>query len=159
MSDDHNASRRTFLKNATFVIGGLISAGIIFPAVNYVLAPLFKHDDEEWIQICAVSAVPMGEPVKIDYVKRQRDGWMVLEERSSAWVVTTDGKEYVAYDPRCTHLGCPYRWDAAKNEFLCPCHAGVFSITGQVMGGPPPRPLKRYPTRVQDGNLWIQMLA
>jgi menaquinol-cytochrome c reductase iron-sulfur subunit len=60
-----------------------------------------------------------------------------------------------AFDPHCTHLGCPYRWDAAKEAFLCPCHSGVFNKQGVVQSGPPPRPLDRYGVRVQQGIVSI----
>ena len=73
---------------------------------------------------------------------------MTTERRSSAWVLTSNNKDFIVYDPRCTHLGCPYRWDADKKVFLCPCHNGVFGVDGQVISGPPPRPLNRYAAKV-----------
>ena len=46
----------------------------------------------------------------------------------------------VAFNPACTHLGCAYHWDESPNNFVCPCHASVFSIDGKVLVGPAPRP-------------------
>ena len=42
-----------------------------------------------------------------------------------------------------------------KGRFLCPCHGGVYYSDGNVAGGPPPRGLFQYETRVQSGNLQV----
>jgi hypothetical protein len=34
------------------------------------------------------------------------------------------------------------------NNFICPCHGGVYGFEGEVIGGPPVRPLDRFQTRV-----------
>jgi Rieske Fe-S protein len=65
------------------------------------------------------------------------------------------GADYVALSTRCMHLGCPVRFVAASERFICPCHGGVYDFTGQVSGGPPVRPLDRFYTRVRDGQLEI----
>jgi menaquinol-cytochrome c reductase iron-sulfur subunit len=53
-------------------------------------------------------------------------------------------------------LGCSYGFDATKGVFRCPCHEGVFEFkTGKVLAGPPPRPLDQLPTRIDDGQLYV----
>ena len=63
--------------------------------------------------------------------------------------------EYVAVSTRCAHLGCPVRFVRAAGNFICPCHGGVYGFRGEVIGGPPVRPLDRFQTRVVDGNVEI----
>jgi menaquinol-cytochrome c reductase iron-sulfur subunit len=109
---------------------------------------------EGWVSLGPVGHLQAGDPQKVDYVNRKEDGWEVIESSSSAWVVK-EGEEWVVYDPHCTHLGCPYRWDSSKSAFLCPCHGGIFTKEGQVVSGPPPKPLRRYPARVENGILFI----
>jgi menaquinol-cytochrome c reductase iron-sulfur subunit len=58
---------------------------------------------------------------------------------------------YVALSSRCMHLGCPVRYIPAAERFVCPCHGGVYDFTGEVVSGPPVRPLDRFYTRVRDG--------
>jgi Rieske Fe-S protein len=65
------------------------------------------------------------------------------------------GGLFVAISTRCMHLGCPVRFVAASERFICPCHGGVYDFTGQVTGGPPVRPLDRFYTRVRDGQVEI----
>lgn len=148
-------SRREFLKRSIFVLGGLITLGLAVPSGVYVLSPLWRSNEEEWVDIGDVAQIPKGDPIKVDYVRRKKDGWVTVEERASAWVVTSDGQEFTVFDPFCTHLGCPYRWEANKHQFLCPCHNGIFSIDGAVLAGPPPRPLDRFPNKVVAGKLLI----
>lgn len=57
--------------------------------------------------------------------------------------------DYVAYLQRCTHLSCPVHFAAGSNRLECPCHNGAFdAATGNVLEGPPPRPLPRIALRV-----------
>jgi menaquinol-cytochrome c reductase iron-sulfur subunit len=63
--------------------------------------------------------------------------------------------EYVAISTRCAHLGCPVNWVSASESFVCPCHGGVYDFEGKVIGGPPVRPLDRFQTRVENGQVQI----
>jgi Rieske Fe-S protein len=65
------------------------------------------------------------------------------------------GADFIALSTRCMHLGCPVRFVAASERFICPCHGGVYDFTGEVSGGPPVRPLDRFYTRVRNGNLEV----
>ena len=65
------------------------------------------------------------------------------------------GGEFIALSTRCMHLGCPVRFVEASRRFICPCHGGVYDFTGSVSGGPPVRPLDRFFTRVEDGQVEI----
>ena len=48
-----------------------------------------------------------------------------------------------ALSPVCTHMGCEVRWNPAARSWDCPCHGGRFAPDGQVLDGPPIRPLRR----------------
>lgn len=148
-------SRREFLKKSIFTLGGLIAAGLAIPAGTYFLSPLWKKEEDEWLELGDVGEIPKGEPVKVDFVQRKKDGWETIEGRSSAWVVTADGENFTVFDSHCTHLGCPYRWDPDKKQFLCPCHNASFGIDGAVLSGPPPRPLDEFPSKVVGGKLLV----
>lgn len=150
--------RRSFLGWAAAGLGGIIALVLGSTGVSYFVSPAFKKEEEDWVDVGAAKEIRKGSPVKVDFTARKRDAWAVTEKRSSAWVSTEDGKTFTVFDPRCTHLGCPYRWDQAKEQFLCPCHAGVFDSGGAVVAGPPPRPLDRYASKVVNGRLMIQPL-
>ena len=52
-------------------------------------------------------------------------------------MVGRKGSGYVAYDGRCTHMGCPVSPDVLTGGFYCPCHAGRYDATGNPVSGPP----------------------
>ncbi|MBI4124589.1 MAG: ubiquinol-cytochrome c reductase iron-sulfur subunit [Deltaproteobacteria bacterium] len=147
--------RRDFLHLSTSGLGLLIGASLFAPAAAYFLSPAWKKKPEDWIFLGDIHKIPVDRPTKVEFVQRHKDGWTTIEEKKSAWVISKDGKAFTVFDPRCTHLGCPYRWDEGRGEFLCPCHNAVFSKEGEVLSGPPPRPLDRYAVKVEAGKLWV----
>ena len=148
-------TRRTFYVAAIYGIWGLISAALAVPALIYLLIPPRIRQQSEWIDAGDLSQVPTGTPVEVTFRRNRVDGWKVYSEQNTAWVVKTANNQVVAYGPQCTHLGCAYHWDTAKNEVVCPCHNSLFSIDGRVLGGPAPRPLDRYETRIQGNKLLL----
>jgi len=67
-------------------------------------------------------------------------------------IVVNSGGTFVALSQICTHQGCSVFYNKSGNDFVCPCHGGVYSITGANISGPPPSPLKKY-TVTQKGNI------
>ena len=55
----------------------------------------------------------------------------------------------IAITSRCAHVGCPVSYKDAAHSFVCPCHGGVYDFRGRRVGGPPPRPLDRFYTRIR----------
>ena len=79
-------------------------------------------------------------------------------EAGKSAVDTTPATPYnrwVAITSRCAHLGCPVRWVPASERFICPCHGGVYDLQGVRVGGPPPRPLDRFFTRLHEGFVQV----
>jgi isorenieratene synthase len=74
------------------------------------------------------------------------------DDGSSVFVTRRNG-EIVAFDGRCTHMGCPVALDAQTGGFRCPCHGGSFDADGKPTGGPPIRPLTRLPVTQSEGRL------
>ena len=64
-------------------------------------------------------------------------------------------KGMTVFSPVCTHLGCYVNWDNNRKEFICPCHGGRYNIDGQVIAGPPPKPLDRLPFKIEAGKVYL----
>ncbi len=64
--------------------------------------------------------------------------------------------EVVAFSQKCTHLGCVVFFEVEEDRWHCPCHEGNFDArTGEVLSGPPTRPLGRIDVEVrEDGVVW-----
>jgi len=73
------------------------------------------------------------------------------------YLVRLEDGGFLALDRTCTHLGCTVPWRAEQGLFACPCHASTFDITGEVLGPPAPRPLDRYPVRIENGIVKIDL--
>ena len=67
---------------------------------------------------------------------------------------------FVAYSQKCTHLSCAVYYSKDHNRLECPCHEGYFSVkTGDVLQGPPPRPLPRILLERRGDNLFAIGIA
>ncbi len=154
--DRSKIKRRDFMGLATFVIGGIISAGMGIPAIAYIIGPaLQRQDAQNWIQLGPISKVELGTPTLFKAKIEQQAGWIINEQELSVYVLTENGRDFVALSNICSHLGCRVRWIADQDEFFCPCHNGVFDKDGRVLDGPPPRPLDHYEVKVENDQLYI----
>ena len=62
------------------------------------------------------------------------------------------GNVVAARSLRCTHTGCVVRWREDLREYRCPCHEGRYSEQGEVLSGPPPKPLRSVPVSTRNGR-------
>jgi menaquinol-cytochrome c reductase iron-sulfur subunit len=156
MSGEKQFSRRNFMSIATWAIGGLIGLGLGIPGIAYVLGPAKKSDeDQDWIRLGPTSKVELNTPTLFKTTITKQTGWIVNEEEISVYILTDNGRDYIAMTNICTHLGCRVRWISEEEQFFCPCHTAVFDKNGDVAEGPPPRPLDRYEVKIEDDQLYI----
>lgn len=74
-----------------------------------------------------------------------------------AWLIR-NAEGFYALKAVCTHLGCPPRWQAAEQRFVCPCHGSRFGISGRLQHGPALRALERYEIYTgTDGRLALNL--
>lgn len=150
-TSSEEVSRRSFLGNIVKGIVGLVTVAVATPLIGYILSPIWKKAKPALTPVANMSDIPENKPTYITYELRLRDGWYVTTISQAVWAVNHGNGDITIFDPRCTHLNCPYYWDESSQTFLCPCHGGVFDISGNVIDGPPPRPLDRM-EYVLDGD-------
>lgn len=76
------------------------------------------------------------------------------EEDTAILIRSRDGS-YHAFGQKCTHLSCPVYYAKENERLECPCHEGGFSeTTGEVLYGPPPRPLDKIEIEVHNGRVF-----
>jgi len=155
-SEDKQFGRRNFMKAAIAGIGGLIGAALGLPAIPYIMGPALQKESDNWLQLGSVSKVELNIPTLFKKTIETQTGWINTEEKISVYELTSNGQDYVVMSNVCTHLGCRVRWIPEKDGFFCPCHNGVFSKDGTVVAGPPPRPLDRFESKVEDGVIFIK---
>jgi Rieske Fe-S protein len=102
-----------------------------------------------------VDSLTVGTPAEVGFTMRQ--GSTTVD--GSTWLVRQASGALIAFDPRCTHALCAYRWEDASGRFQCGCHDGRFALDGTVLAGPPPRALDRFPVRRTATGLEIDVPA
>ena len=152
-------SRRSFYVVGIYGLWALIAAALGLPALIYLLVPPRERRQSEWVEAGDIRQLTPNTPVELTFRRTRVDGWKVTSQKSTAWVVRQADDRVTAYSPECTHLGCAYHWDQGKTEFVCPCHNSLFAIDGKVLGGPAPRPLDRFQTRVEGTKLLLGPLV
>ncbi len=151
----YTTTRRTFHLAAIYALGTLIALALAIPTLLYLLVPPKARSRLKWIDAGDISQLPPGQPVALSFQQNRLDGWKVVTEKKTAWVVKEADNKVVAFGPQCTHLACAYHWEAAADKFVCPCHGSEFSIEGKVLAGPAPRPLDRYVTKIENNRLQL----
>jgi menaquinol-cytochrome c reductase iron-sulfur subunit len=156
--EGESMTRRRVFTVAGQALGGAAGAVIVLPALGFAIAPVFERQEEDW------SAVGPPEDFVPDTYKAKvvtivpgigEAGRSTVYVRQGSPELGESADEYVAISTRCAHLGCPVRFVQAAGNFLCPCHGGVYGFQGEVIGGPPVRPLDRFQTRVTNGMVEV----
>jgi menaquinol-cytochrome c reductase iron-sulfur subunit len=155
-------TRRRLMTGAAGGLGAAAGAAIGLPVLGFALGPVFKGTEDRWERVGAPSEFDgldfsrrvittspgIGEAGKTTVFIRRRNPAIDTEPEDRF-------NHFVGISSRCAHVGCPVNWVPAAERFICPCHGGVYDIRGIRTGGPPPRPLDRFYTRVADGLLEV----
>lgn len=130
VGDERYVNRRQFTK---FLV--LTSLGMFVGNLWILGRSLFVREPEYPEKVVAgLDDIPVGGVKLFRYPS----------EKDPCILVRTSSEKFVAYSQKCTHLTCPVYFAKDKNRLECPCHEGYFSVeTGEVLQGPPPRPLPR----------------
>ncbi len=76
-------------------------------------------------------------------------------KEDTAILVRSEDGSYHAFGQKCTHLSCPVFYSKENKRLECPCHEGGFDAkTGDVLYGPPPRPLDEIDLDVRNGEVF-----
>ncbi len=146
-SEDNNVGRRGFLKRVIMGAGLILGYGTGASYAIQFLLPRKRKAKFRKMLVASLSELPPNGS------KSFKD----LSGREMILVNSDAGLK--AISTTCTHLGCKAYWEADNDRFFCPCHDGVFDVNGQVVSGPPPRPLDSYDVEVDENdNVFVLLL-
>jgi menaquinol-cytochrome c reductase iron-sulfur subunit len=160
--EGETVSRRRFMTGTAHTAGAIAAAAFTLPALGFAIGPVFDRPSDSWQRIG-----PLSRFNAVDYTPTVITIEPGIGEagHSLAYVrrhnPAIDGPVKDRYDlvvaisSRCAHVGCPVRWVAASESFICPCHGGVYDFVGRRIGGPPPRPLDRFYTLIRRGQVLV----
>jgi Rieske Fe-S protein len=130
------------------------------PAIGYVVSPGVKQQGgEEWITLGPLASLTPGVPTGFPYSRTIADGWVQATQSGTAYALTMDGQTVTVFSDICPHLSCRVTFNSETLTYRCPCHDAIFSATGAVLAGPPPRPLDQFASRVESGQIEILLEA
>jgi cytochrome b6-f complex iron-sulfur subunit len=134
-------TRRSFLKFLTSFLGLSALGAFLYPLLRF-LSPLEAGVKEKKI-IIAKAEIPLGAAKDIAI------------GGTPAIILNRSDGGYIAFSRVCTHLGCLVNYDKDRQILICPCHAGTFNLEGNVIAGPPPKPLDKFPVKVEGDTIAI----
>jgi Rieske Fe-S protein len=158
--------RRTLFTLLALAAGAAITGALGTVLGILAMAPLRKRQAEgagrlELGTLATFAPTREGKagPQEIVITRTVADGYMMRRVKQRVAVVADpqSSEGLAVLSTTCTHLGCGVSWNAGRKAFLCPCHGGMYSPDGKVIGGPPPRPLARLPFVVEAGRLSLDL--
>jgi Rieske Fe-S protein len=148
--------RRRFLSRVFAVIQTAIGGTVAFVMGGSVIGPAFGAKRTNWWPAATMSDLIDGEPTPVTVRRAHTDGYRQTVNREVVFLIRTNG-EVTALSSTCTHLGCRVAWDADAALLKCPCHGGTFDRSGAVKSGPPPAPLAKLATRIESGQVMVEL--
>jgi menaquinol-cytochrome c reductase iron-sulfur subunit len=153
-------TRRNVFIVAGQALGGVAAVGVLLPVVGFAVAPILETPEETWVGVGSPDDFEVNTYRAVTLTIRSgigEAGKTTAYVRAASEDLGEDPAEtpFIAVSTRCAHLGCPVRFINAAGIFSCPCHGGAYDFEGRVIGGPPVRPLDRFQTRVEGGEVQI----
>jgi nitrite reductase/ring-hydroxylating ferredoxin subunit len=139
-AEDDVVTRRDTLRFLVLGSGGLFAATGLLAILGY----LPEKAGTQAIPIAKVGELSVNESKVFDFPDHYNQGILI----------NLPGKGLVAYNDACTHLSCAVVYQG-NGQMRCPCHDGYFdAVTGNVLAGPPTRPLSLIQLAVKDGTVY-----
>jgi nitrite reductase/ring-hydroxylating ferredoxin subunit len=139
--DDAIVTRRDTLR---FLLGG---SGALFLATGAlaIIGNLPASSNARAVPIARVGELAKNEWKVFDFPDQYAQGILI----------NLPGKGLVAYSDVCTHLSCAVIYQGDGKHLHCPCHNGLFdAATGNVLAGPPIRPLPLIPLVIHNRTIY-----
>ncbi len=177
--DADQVSRRRFIFGSLAIIGTIL-ASLAYPIARYLLYPLTKGLPRIWTRLKLPERIIENDsPIFIPYKVHRVEGYLEENIPKGVWLIkpsvglsnqiakrgnalefpevgwANEKQDWVAFSPKCPHLGCNVHWSSEEHAFLCPCHGSRFSLDGRVIAGPAPRGLDTLPVRTKDHQVEI----
>lgn len=133
--------RRRFLD---ILFGGGLAAlagAVLYPVLHYLVPPKVKE--------VTTTSVVAGKASDL----AANAGKIVAFGGKPAIIMRTPEGELRAFTAVCTHLACTVQYRPDLKHIWCACHDGHYDLHGQVLAGPPPRPLDEFKVTVRGDDL------
>jgi Rieske Fe-S protein len=128
------------------VLGGgfaISLSSFVYPVIRFLNPPPVSE--------AAVNEVVAGKVA--DW--KPNSGKIVRFGETPVLLIRVTESEWRALSAVCTHLSCIVQYEPERTRIWCACHNGTYNVQGQVLSGPPPRPLKLYAVHIREDEVVI----
>lgn len=135
--------RREFLD---YLLGTSIGAtllAIFYPIVKFMIPPQVVESAENSVVAGSVKEIATNS------------GKIFKFGTKPGILVRTASGELKAFSAICTHLDCIVQYRPDTKQIWCACHNGQYNMSGQNVGGPPPRPLEEYVVNTRGDEIVV----
>ncbi len=148
-------TRRNFIIKVLSIFGALLGTLVSIPIIGAMVAPIYRKTSKDWRSVGKVNTYKIGSTVLVKFKNTSPLPWSGVTSQTASWLRRDSANQFTAFSVNCAHLGCPVRWVADAELFLCPCHGGVYNKDGSYASGPPPHGLSKYPVRIRNNEVEI----
>ncbi|MFQ5737562.1 MAG: ubiquinol-cytochrome c reductase iron-sulfur subunit [Acidobacteriota bacterium] len=117
-----------------WLLGSSVSAlagSILYPVFRFISPPRMPESTT-----AQVMAGPTNDPELVE-----KGFKIVAFGVEPVILIRVAENDYRAFTATCTHLDCIVGYQKEQRRIWCNCHNGVYDLSGQNVGGPPPKPL------------------
>ena len=115
----------------------------IYPVIRFLNPPPFSE--------ASVNEVIAGRVEDL----RPNSGKIVRFGDNPVLLIRVNQADWRALSAVCTHLSCIVQYQPERTRIWCACHNAVYNLQGQVVSGPPPRPLQFYSVHIREDEVVI----
>ena len=166
--DELLSSRRNFLK-LVLTLSGVAAVGSVaslFRVLEYVPSPNAPPTSWPVVKITNISTLDSATPLRFNYPLVDTPS-VLVKTGAAAQNGVGPNSDIVAFSAYCQHLGlvysalpvgssppCNSNFKAPIPQGYCCGHGGQYNFlkSGQVIGGPPPRPVPQVMLRYDDST-------
>lgn len=140
---DDRSGRRGLIQVllGTGFAGSIIS--FLYPAIKFMMPPDVAEPTEREVKAANVNDLPPNSGRVFKFGNRP------------GLLVHTEQGEWRAFSAICTHLNCTVQYRNDLHQVWCACHNGLFDLSGRVVSGPPPEPLREFTVNLRGEDVMV----
>ena len=139
----HSPARRSFLDYLLGTSAVATLGAIVYPILRFMSPPQIVESAENSVVAAKLSEVPPNS------------GKIFKFGNKPGILVHTAQGEFKAFSAVCTHLECIVQYRDDTKQIWCACHNGQYNLSGQNIGGPPPRPLEEFKVNTRGDDVVV----
>ena len=143
LSPPHSPARRSFLDWLLGTSAVATLGAIVYPILRFMTPPQIVESAENSVVAAKLSEVPPNS------------GKIFKFGNKPGILVHTAAGEFKAFSAVCTHLECIVQYKEDTKQIWCACHNGQYNLSGQNIGGPPPRPLEEFKVNTRGDDVVV----